>query len=64
MILNRLIPGTGVRGKGKMVRRCDVQWLLDHCCCVQSVVLYKEIHPPSPPPVLESHSVSNLQTYT
>ena len=38
MILNRLIPGTGVRGKGKMMKHSDVQWLLD-----QSVVLYKEM---------------------
>ena len=38
MILNRLITGTGVRGKGKMMEHSDVQWLLD-----QSVVLYKEM---------------------
>ena len=37
-ILNRLIPGTGVRGKRKMMKHSDVQWLLD-----QSVVLYKEM---------------------
>ena len=43
MILNRLIPGTGVRGNGKMMKHSDVQRLLDHCCCLQSVVLYEEM---------------------